>query len=237
MPLLPAVSAADFNLVAEWEALFGGVASRLPGSPGNLEVEKRVAARFEASGLEHGEMVFTAPTFVPGKASITLDSGTAYPLMTLHPTLFRPGNFKQRSFKAQLRDGGRGGEQDLGRLNGQSLRGAIILLDFDCGDEWQRFLRFGAIGFIFIDASNDSHAQAAAKIFGTEVAVPRYLISAEQGAALRQALAEQTMTAQIDAEPSRWENRDLRNLWAIVPGSDDQLTDEVMLITAPLVRH
>jgi len=234
LPLLPAAPAADFNLIAEWEALFGGVSSRLPGSPGNIEVEKRVAARFEASGLEHGEMVFTAPAFIPGKASITLDGGATYPLMTLHPTLFRPGNFKQRSFQAPLRDGGCGREADLGRLNGQSLRGAIILLDFDCGDEWQRFLRFGAIGFIFIDTSNDSHAQAAAKIFGTEVAVPRYLINAEQGAALRQALAEKTITAQIDTEPSRWENRDLRNLWAIVPGSSDELTDEVMLITAPL---
>ena len=230
LPLLPAATAApaaDFNVAAEWEALFGGVAGRLPGAPGNLEVERRIAARFQASGLEHGDMVFTAPSFVPGKAAITLDSGATYPIMPLHPTLFRPGNFKQKSFRALLRDGGRGAEPDLGRLSGQSLQGAIVLLDFDCGEEWQRFLRFGVIGFIFIDTNNDSHSQAAAKIFGTEVAAPRYLIGTEDGAALRRALAETATTVRVDAEPSRWENRDLRNLWAIVPGNDGELAERL----------
>ncbi|MDD4097864.1 MAG: hypothetical protein PHC30_03750 [Lentisphaeria bacterium] len=238
LPLLPASAtaapAADFNVAAEWEALFGGVTSRLPGTPGNLEVEKRVAARFRDSGLEHGDMTFTAPTFVPGKATITLADGRRFPIRPLAPTLFRPGNFHQKSFPAPLQNGGRGTEQDLEQLQGKTLKGALILLDFDCGDQWQRLLRFGVAGFVFIDNGGDQHAQAAAKITGTETAVPRYLISAEAGLALRQGLTERDLTVRVDAEPSRWENRDLRNLWAIVPGANPDLAAEAVLITAPM---
>ena len=109
------------------------VASRLPVA---VRVEKRVAARFEASGRSMARW-FTAPAFIPGKASITLDNGATYPLMT-HPT-FTGGNLS--SAPSGVLRTAVAARQDLGRLNGQSLRERRPL-DF-AAEEWQRFLRFG----------------------------------------------------------------------------------------------
>lgn len=57
--------ASDSFFVGVREICAGGM--RLAGSRANLAAEERVAGLFAASGLEHGEMPFDAPSFVPGE--------------------------------------------------------------------------------------------------------------------------------------------------------------------------
>lgn len=237
---LTAGPSKDFQLETAWKELFGDAVMRTPGSAGNLHTEEIVADIFRKSGLENGDMKFTVPCFIPGATSITTADGKVYEIQPMHPGVFRPGNFTEKAFKASIVDAGHGTEVDLQKLTGIKLEGSIALMDFNCGVEWQRLLRFGVRGFIFIDDSTALNQEAANKIIGTEVRVPRFQVSKEAGIALRKAIAGKSLDVEVKAEPSVWTNKTLRNLWAIVPGKNStdsassSLSDEVILITAPL---
>lgn len=224
------------TLVAEIHEFFKGAEVRLPGSPGNLAIEQKVAGTFEESGFEHGEISFRAPCFVPRKTTLSLAGHDPIRLLPMHPTLFRPGNFIQRAFSADLVYLGRGTEKDLMNVKGLPLRDAVALMEFNCGNEWQRLLRFGVKGFIFIEGDKSSRSDSVSKVYSTEVAVPRFFVSRQDGAVLKNALSQAGKAVQVNihSEPSIWENRFLRNLWVFIPGSDKELEKEAILIFAPI---
>ncbi len=215
---------------------FQGAEIRHPGSAGNLAIEARVAERFAETGFEHGEIAFTAPSFIPGRTTLTLKSGHSVALFPMHPSLFRPGNFTEKEFSAPMVYLGRGTDADLDRLRGIDLTGAIALMEFDSGSAWLRYLRFGVRGFVFIGANDYRRSDALSKVYTSEVAVPRFFATKSHGAMLKHAIAEggAAVDVAIRAEPSRWENRQLRDLWVLIPGSDPDLGGEVCVITAPM---
>lgn len=220
--------------IEDW---FGDGAPRLPGSPANLALESRVADVFAASGVEHGEMRFAAPAFQPGETVLDLPGKGTVRLRPMHPTLFRPGNFRETAFETELLDMGRGTAEDLAHAAGTDLNGKLVLMDFHCGRNWSSLLRFGVRGFVFVGAEDYAPRDAYDKVPTSEVAAPRFFVSAREGARLRAFLREREtagMPVRVRAEPSRWEERELRNLWAFVPGSDPLLRDEVVVITAPM---
>lgn len=221
------------RLRAELSGLLADAEMRHPGAPGNLELEERVAQKFAAAGLPHGEMRFVAPVFKPGATTLELAGAAPLTVLPMHPTLFRPGNFTEREFTAPLVYLGRGGIADLERLAGTKLDGVIGVMDFDCGSAWVNWLRFGVKGFVFLEPEQYSRYEALNKIYATEVSVPRFLARGDAARALREA-AEKNAEARVRAEPSRWENQVLRNLWVLVPGSDPVLSAEVGVFTAPL---
>ncbi len=224
---------AEQRLRAELAGLLSGAEMRHPGSPGNLALEERVAEKFAAAGLPHGEMRFAAPVFLPGATSVEVAGAGPLPVAPMHPTLFRPGNFTERDFTAPLVYLGLGGVADLERLAGVDLQGAVAVMEFDCGSAWVNWLRFGVKGFIFLEPEEYRRFESLNKVYSTEVSVPRFLAQGDAARALREA-AEKNVPARVRAEPSRWENRYLRNLWVLVPGSDQVLAGEVGVFAAPL---
>ncbi len=126
------VCAAEGNaILAELKSFFEGAEVRTPGSAGNLAIESKVAKRFADSGFVHGEIKTQVASFLPGKTVITVGGLTPMAVMPMHPTLFRPGNFKQREFEAPLVYLGRGDFEDLKAAEGIDLSGAIALMEFD----------------------------------------------------------------------------------------------------------
>ncbi|NLB56171.1 MAG: FtsX-like permease family protein, partial [Lentisphaerae bacterium] len=220
------------SINAQLVDFFEGAETRTPGSPGNLLMEKKIAEIFKASGLENGEIAFAAPAFEPGKAELKLETGESVELMTLHPTAFRPGNFKTKSFKAPLIYLGNGGNNGLEMARGKNLNGAIAVLEFD--SEWTTFLRFGVQGFIFLPSDSILYADAISKVFTTETSIPRFYADAEYADMLREALAENVVMAEINSEHSRWSRKELRNLWVFIPGTDQNLSKEVSVLLAPI---
>lgn len=200
---------------------------RYPGSPANLAMEQLVSDNFTANAALSGEMRFTAPCFVPGHTAMAFDQSTNIILHPLHPTLFRPGNFSEGTFSAPLVYLGCATDNDLLRATGVPLKDSLIVLDFNSGANWQRLLRFSPRGFIFLEDPDAATSEAWAKVYATEAAVPRFLMAKQDSPNLLK-------HALIDAEPSRWKNQTLRNLWTIIPGSDPRLAREAIVITAPL---
>jgi hypothetical protein len=203
--------------------------------PGNLELEEKVARRFAASGFKNGAIRFTAPSFVPGKTSLKLGDADPVELHPMHPSLFRPGNFKQTEFDASLVYLGWGLPRDLDKIKGLDLKGTIAVMDFQCSDNWQRFLRFGIQGFIFIGADRYWYQDSILKVYNTEVAVPRFFVAKEAGEKIRDVLVQaQGTKAHIKAEPSVWKNVEMRDLWVMIPGANEEMAKDTFVFVAPM---
>ena len=224
------------KLVEEMKAFFAEGPIRYVGSPGNLAIEEKVYQRFAQSGFEHGAIKFPAPSFVPGRTALTAAGMKTIELRVLHPTTFRPGNFKERDFEANLIHLGLGREKDLQAVKGLELAGNIAVMHFDCGDSWQRLLRFGVRGFVFYGYENSSYWAARTKVYATEVSVPRFAVDGADTEKLLAAMnkAGGALTVRVEAEPSRWKNVMLRDPWVLIPGTDPDLKNEVFVFTAPL---
>ncbi|MCG2660656.1 MAG: hypothetical protein L6437_10480, partial [Kiritimatiellae bacterium] len=230
----PWVSPAETDaLVRELQEFLKGAEVRYPGSPGNLAMEEKINALFAGSKLQHGEIKFQAACFIPGETVLTVSNQAPIRIYAMHPTLFRPGNFKEQAFTASLVYLGRGSNADLEKIRGIPLEGALALMEFNCGTDWMRLLRFGVKGFIFIEPETYERDDALAKVFNTELAVPRFLVSRAEGALLK-ANSARGVGVNVEAAPSRWENKALRDLWVLIPGSDPDLSREVGVLVAPL---
>ena len=216
----------------EMRAFFEEYGSRAPGSRGNLALAAAVEQRFSEAGFASGAVSFNAPVLVPGHANLELADGRSVRVEAMHPTLMRPGNFAESEFSAKLVYLGKGGHDDLERLKGVPLAGAIAVMDFDCGDRWLRFLRFGVKGFVFIGAKRYYYRDSYEKVYNSEVNVPRFFAGAGDGARLRQAATGAAV--KVRAVPSRWRTAVLRNPWVLIPGADRELSEEVVVFTAAL---
>ncbi|MBQ7651512.1 MAG: hypothetical protein IJS15_11170, partial [Victivallales bacterium] len=230
LPLLAAVTPEDCN--ASWSALLGGGETRIVGSKQNEETASKIEAEFKASGLPSGSITFNAPAFRPGRTSITAN-GKEYRIYPMAPGIFRPGNFSDRHFSCRLAYAGVGSQADLGALNGVELDGAVLLMEFDCEQEWLSFFRLGVRGIIFIENPQSGNREAKDKLVNTEVNLPRFMVSASDGADLRRLAEKGGIGIEVDAEPSRLENVKVRSPWVIIPGQGP-LSNEAVLITAAL---
>ena len=230
----PWASPADAGaLVRELQAFLKGAETRYPGTPGNLAMEEKIDTLFADSGLQRGEIKFRTACFVPGETSLCLSNHPPVRIHAMHPTIFRPGNFKKKEFTASCVYLGYGSNADLENIRGIPLEGALALMEFNCGTDWMRLLRFGVKGFVFIEPDRYERNDALAKIYNTEVAIPRFWISRADGAELKAAVTRGA-PVKVQAEPSRWENKMLRDLWVLIPGSDPDLSREVAVLVAPL---
>ena len=224
------------ELRAELAALFPPGQSRAPGMEANLKLAQAVRERFAEGDLERGNLTFSAPVFQPGHLTLNLPGAQQFRLEAMHPALMNPGNFSERSFKTRLVYLGRGSYTDLERLEGQPLDGTIGVLEYDSGAAWMRLLRFGIRGFVFLGVEDTFHRDSVDKVYATEVGVPRYYLAAAEADRLRRLITSPTgqTTAEVENEPSRWSLRVLESPWVLIPGSDPELQQEVVVFTAPL---
>ena len=115
----PWVSPAETGaLVQELREFLKGAEVRYPGSPGNLAMEEKINTLFADSGLQRGEIKFNAACFIPGATFLAVSNQAPIRIYAMHPTLFRPGNFKEKEFAASLVYLGRGSNADLEKIKG-----------------------------------------------------------------------------------------------------------------------
>lgn len=200
--------------------------SRVPGYPGNRAAMAYVRDRFEAAGLEH-------VTVEPFRVASPVDHGftlaiqdsagmTEIPVYQLWPNVVRLNAFPDGVTGPLLY--GRKGE--FSAFNGRRVDGGIVLMDFDCREEYLNARMLGAEAILFFNNAPGavSQNQAARKILDVPANVPRFWVEDAHAQRLIGLAQSGTAQATIRGRMS-WENAETWNVLGWLPGSDAPMPD------------
>ena len=203
--------------------------SRVAGTPGGDAARAYVARQFQAifgAGNVHEE-AFTVTTPVDNGAFVQ-GAGLPKPfaLQPLWPNLVRTSTLPAAGIDGPLIYAGRG---ELANFRGKSVQGSIVLLDFNCGTDWLNAARLGAKAIIFTQPTQTMRGEGEAKFIGIPVAVPRFLVSRTDAAALQSAVLT-TPNFQVHLScDNPWRLAQSANIVGTIPGTGP-LADQTVVI-------
>lgn len=124
------------------------------------------------------------------------------------------------------------GDGQLQRFRGKQVEGNIALMDFNCGANWLNAARLGAKAVVFIEPERTERGEAEAKFIGIPLDVPRFWLPRKESARLI-ALAETNLTFTVHLTAQMpWEKRTAYNLIGTLRGTDPELRDQWIVVTA-----
>jgi ABC-type lipoprotein release transport system permease subunit len=205
--------------------------SRLTGSPGYEQAAQLIEGRLAALGLAPQSHLFQLPVRIARDVSLTVD-GIDFPLSPYFNNAISPGGI-DGPLEAPLYYLKAGNLDDIA---GYDLVDSIVLLDFDSGRNWQLLASLGARAIIFLgDDNSHNRIYFQEKFELTPLQVPCFWMQPADGKAilrhLKLRVAPPPARAELRAQAS-WENRLARNIYALIPGSDPELEDQLLIVEA-----
>ena len=207
---------------------FASTDSRVVGYPGADKAALEVHRYFREIGLED----ITTHTY---DVSIPIDKGGYLKVagsdrqLTLYgvwPNLTRTSSLPVGGIGGRLVEGGRGEFIDF---DGKEIEGAIVLLDFNTGDNWLNAAYLGATAIVFIEPDSTVYLEGERKFLSMPMDLPRFWVSGTDGQYLRRQLAGGTVDVHLEYRMD-WERRPAHNIMGTIPGYDPLLRDDVIVI-------
>jgi len=205
--------------------------SRTTGSPGYEKAAEYIEQNLQELGLETGSHYYELPVRRSFGATISID-GTSHPLRPFVYNSITPES-TDGVISAPLYYVGKG---NLHELDGKKIRDAVILMDFDSGRNWQLLASLGAKALIYLEAET-----AAGKVFFTEkhelspLQFPCFWMKRKTAEDLFGSYTDNSSAplAHIELKSTTvWENFLARNIYALIPGTDPQLKQELLILEA-----
>ncbi len=207
--------------------VFAGLGSRVSGYPGNEAAANMILEAFERLGLDTWVQEFELPT--PLEQSAWLEIGDRrYELHGLWPNLCRTVQVPEAGLEGPVIYVGHG---DLSDFNGKPSANALVLMDFNTGQNWLNAPLLGAGALLFIEPIDTTRGEAEMKMLRCPVDVPRFYVSADDAAEVQAMVAKGDVTGKLSARV-RWEHRTNRNIIAILESKDPQLGKEAIILEA-----
>ncbi|MEE4134475.1 MAG: M28 family peptidase, partial [Desulforhopalus sp.] len=208
-----------------------GFPSRLTGSPGYELAAQLIEERLAGLGLAPQSHIFQLPVRIAREVSLTVD-GIDFPLSPYFNNAISPGGI-DGPIEAPLYYLKTGNLDDIA---GYDLEGSIVLLDFDSGRNWQLLASLGARAVIFLGGEQGSERIFFQEKFElTPLQVPCFWMQPQNSSAILRHLDLRTAPpparAELQAQAS-WENRLARNIYALIPGTDPELEDKLLIVEA-----
>ena len=207
--------------------------TRLTGSAGAADAAAYLqeVLRGLNAEVETLEMEVPAPqtteAFLSGNAG---PSEIRVPLQPLWPNLARTAATPAAGLTGPLLDIGSGSEAEL---NGQALRGALVVMDWACDLEWLSVPEFGGQAVIFRANDEATGYTARGKFLSVPADVPRFYVASADLPALDRLLATPTPTAVVRCA-SEWRPARAVNILArLNPGTAPSGSPDA----APVVFH
>ncbi len=203
--------------------------SRVAGTPGGNTARAYVRGQFNAIfGVGNvAEEPFAVTTPIDNGAFV---QGTGLPkpfaLQPLWPNLVRTSTLPASGISGPLIYAGRG---ELSNFRGKSVQGSIVLLDFNCGTDWLNAARLGAKAIIFIAPTQTMRGEGESKFIGIPVAVPRFLISRTDAAALQSAvLTTPSFQVQLSCD-NPWRTAAAANIVGTIHGTGPMADQNIVI--------
>jgi len=210
-------------------AYLSGLPSRVAGYPGAAEAARYIRRQLEATAPDWiAQQRFPIASPIDDGAHVTIeDTGQEIELHALWPNLARTPGTPPAGLSGALIDGRDGQTR---HYDGKALRGAIILLDFNCAARWYEAFVLGARAVIFIAPEEMTRHDASQKFLDVPLEMPRYYVSQAQGAVLREQ-ARRSPAATICSGMS-WRTGIGHNVLAFYEGRDPTVRHEVVAVEA-----
>jgi len=225
-------SADRIRQTVETLAAFG---DRATGTKGNKEAVKYIKKMFSEIGLEQvGSIPFAVPVLKDNGSTLTLpDKNITVPISPIRANAISPETVPADGMEGPLVYVGPG---DLSNLNGKSIEGAIILMEFDSGKNWLHAASLGAKALIYVGRNAIPKTFFDEKLELTPIRFPRFWMSYVK-------LKE--MFGNFDTAPKGfvsprirlvskmfWENTEGENIYGLIQGSNPGLSEELIIIEA-----
>jgi len=156
------------------------------------------------------------------------ETGKKIELYCLSPNSVRTSTLPPEGIEGQLIYGGNG---EASYYNGQEMQGSIVLLDFNCGKRWVDAFMLGARAVVFLEPDDTTRYEAGQKSVGVPLDAPRFWINKEDATFLLSKLKPGTTKVKLTARMD-WEKTEGFNVLGWVEGSDPELKEELIIITA-----
>ncbi|MBI2503222.1 MAG: FtsX-like permease family protein [Candidatus Latescibacteria bacterium] len=215
--LAEAISAGEVAAEIERLSSFG---SRVTGYPGAQQAGDYLLRRFEELRLQGIRVEdFEVPVPVDKGAELEIEGGGRARLYCLWPNGVRTPSLPEEGVEGALIYGGKG---SMAELDGKRVQGSVVLLDFDCGQDYLNAAALGARALVFTERGEVSRQQAADKFLKVSVDVPRFWIRKEGAQELLAALEQREVRVRLKARMD-WETAQGRNVYGWLPGLDEAL--------------
>ena len=229
-----AAAATTTPLARDIQAL-AAYGDRSTGSEGARQAAAYIEKAFRAQGYETvGRFRITVP--IRKHAASALHLGPDRQPLAVRPLFansISPGNLPDDGIRGPLVYVGNG---ELSEFNGLDLADAVVLMEMTSGKNWLNAANLGARALIYIDRGETLRPFFQDKYELTPVDFPRFWVPhgdlqrylSRAGDFKPAVLAPEVhLTAQI-----AWQNVFAENIFCLVPGRDDKLREELVLVEA-----
>ncbi|SFM72925.1 FtsX-like permease family protein [Thermodesulforhabdus norvegica] len=175
-----------------------------------------------------GHQYFFLP--VPDSSYAFLEvEGVRYPIRPWMPNLSYLSTAGKNGIRGPCVYAGRGEWEDL---KGLKLEGAIVFLELEVPDAWIYAAMFGAKAVVYLGREGYPSGTYRATYSSAPVAFPRFWLAPEDAQVVRNLLSsEKALHGHIVARTA-WQNTVLRNFYAIIPGRNPELKEELVILEA-----
>ena len=211
---------------------FAGLGSRVAGYPGAEKAAHYIHQEFRETGLDKitlHEYDISIPLEREAGQLRLVDQGLAIPIHGVWPNLVRTSTLSEDGLQGMLIDAGGG---DFADVDGQEVEGAVVLMDFNSGDNWLNAAYLGAVAAVFIEPDSTVYLEGEKKFLTMPVDLPRFWVSKEDGLQLRRTLAQAGPQAVDMDYQMKWERRPAWNIMGTIPGYDPLLKKDVVVLEA-----
>ena len=207
--------------------------SRVAGYPGATDAAHYLAGRMREMGLEDVELeefVASVPHDEGGELTVLDDAALASRTIPIHavwPNLVRTSTTPPGGITGKLYYVGNGEWEDF---NGIDPTGAVFLMDFNSGVNWQRAAQLGAGAVIFVEPDNTTRVDGEEKYLQVPVDFPRFWMAKEQARPLVAYLEENGPLTVRAKGRMTWKRLPAYNVLGKITGTHPVLKDEVIVL-------
>ena len=159
------------------------------------------------------------------RSALRLESGESLRVYPFWPNLMRTCSTPRDGIEGKLVWGGRA---SLPELSGRSLRGAIVMVDFNCGYQWVGLADLGAAAILFLEPPEIMRGESENKYLSLPADIPRFWVPREEADRLR---GLEGTKVRLDSQVV-WERRAGRNLIGVLKGTGRATDPDPVVITA-----
>ncbi len=234
--LFPAAEAATpSGQFADVIRTLSATGNRHTGTPGYVQAADYVRQAFTDIGIENVRTHrFSVPILHHDSSTLTLpDADRPFPLLPIRGNAITPETIPPEGLDGPLFYVGNG---DLKDFNGKPVNGAILLMEMDSGRNWLNAANLGARALIYVNRGVTSRLSFQEKIELSPIQFPRFWIPVAQAREMFgdfETIPNGKIASRVELNSDiRWKRTPAENIYGIIPGTDPELAEELLLVEA-----